>query len=240
MAATTAKGQPPDKNPDRRSSETAQTLDRGLQIMERIADAGEPLTVAELARRLEVSRAIVYRLLSTLEQHLLVRREGNGRFELGTGLIDLARHVAADLVSLALPEMHKLVNELGDATIVLTVDDSGEGVCLVSLEPPTSHPRVVYRPGYRHSLEITASGMAILAGREPRDGERDEVTAARARGFARSSGDLGPGVGLAVPIAQRGGIVNASLGALSVQGRDESEVTPPLLAAAGRIGAQLG
>ena len=55
-------------------AETSQTLDRGLQVLEVLADHPEGLTVTQLARELDVSRTIVYRLVVTLEQHGLLRR----------------------------------------------------------------------------------------------------------------------------------------------------------------------
>jgi DNA-binding IclR family transcriptional regulator len=219
--------------------ETAQTLDRGLKIMEIIAEGGgDGMTVAELAAQLGISRSIVYRLLTTLDQHLLVRRDRDGRYELGTGLVDLARHIDADLQAVAVPEMHRLVDEV-DSTVVLTVEDGGEAVCLAVVEPRTPHPRIAYRPGFRHPLQLTASGMAIIAGRPPEPDERPEVGRARRRGYAQSSGDLAPGVGIAAGIPRRDGRVEASLGVLSLQGRNIDEIALTVVEAAQSIGARL-
>ena len=45
----------------------------------------------ELADALGVHRAVVYRLVATLELHGLVRRDDEGRHRLGTGVLELAR-----------------------------------------------------------------------------------------------------------------------------------------------------
>ena len=55
------------------SAETSQTLDRGLRVLEVLAGSPGGLTVTELAGRLGVNRTVVYRLVSTLEQHALLR-----------------------------------------------------------------------------------------------------------------------------------------------------------------------
>mgnify|MGYP003902800575 CR=1 FL=1 len=55
-------------------AETSQTLDRGLTVLEVLAESADGLTVTELAARLGVSRTVVYRLVVTLEQHALLRR----------------------------------------------------------------------------------------------------------------------------------------------------------------------
>ena len=48
-------------------------------MLEVLAAAPNGLTVTELSTVLEVNRTVVYRLISTLEQHGLVRRDARGR-----------------------------------------------------------------------------------------------------------------------------------------------------------------
>ena len=72
---------------------TLQTLDRGLAVLATLADAPLGLKPAELAQRLDVHKAIAYRLVATLETHGLVRRLADGRVVLGAGLIPLAAKV---------------------------------------------------------------------------------------------------------------------------------------------------
>lgn len=57
------------------TAETSQTLDRGLRVLKLLADTDHGLTVTELSNKLGVNRTVVYRLLATLEQHTLVRRD---------------------------------------------------------------------------------------------------------------------------------------------------------------------
>ena len=52
-------------------------MDRGLQVLALLSQAREGLTVRELADALGVHRAVVYRLLTTLELRGLVRRDGD-------------------------------------------------------------------------------------------------------------------------------------------------------------------
>jgi DNA-binding IclR family transcriptional regulator len=73
------------------TAETSQTLDRGVRVLKLLADSERGLTVTELAARLEVNRTVVYRLLATLEQHGLVRRDLGGRARVGLGVLRLAQ-----------------------------------------------------------------------------------------------------------------------------------------------------
>ena len=75
----------------------SQTLSRGIRLLEELADARTPLTIDDLAARVELHRSVAYRLLRTLEDHGLVTRDAAGAVRLGTGLAALAAGVAADL-----------------------------------------------------------------------------------------------------------------------------------------------
>ncbi len=79
------------------ASPASQTLSRGIRLLEELADARAPLTIDDLAARVELHRSVAYRLLRTLEDHGLVTRDAAGAVRLGTGLAALAAGVAADL-----------------------------------------------------------------------------------------------------------------------------------------------
>jgi DNA-binding IclR family transcriptional regulator len=190
-----------------------QTLDRGLQILALLGRAREGRTVRELAEELGVHRAIVYRLLATLERHGLVRRGEDGRHRLWTGVVELAGGVAGDLQAAALPVLTRLADELG-ATATLTVADGEDAVALLVVEPTEATMHVAYRPGRRHPLGVGASGKAILAGRPPAPGEARDVALARRRGYATSAGEIQPGaIGIAAPVS-----AEASVGAVALGG----------------------
>ena len=146
-------------------AETSQTLDRGLRILELLADSGAGLTVTEIAAELGVGRAVVYRLLGTLDEHGLVRRgDDDARVRLGLGVLQLSRRVQPLLREAALPVLRRLAEELG-ATAHLTVVDGGEALAVAVVEPSWTDFHVAYRVGSRHRLDRGAAGRAILAAR---------------------------------------------------------------------------
>jgi DNA-binding IclR family transcriptional regulator len=191
----------------------SQTLDRGLRVLEALADAGAPMSIGDLAERLGVHRSIAYRIVRTLEDHRLVRRRRDGACELGVGLSVLARGVAHTLQSAALPELSDLANDLG-MTAFLVVADLEEAVTLISVEPRHSSAHVAYRPGVRHPIERGAPGIALLSASPPRPDERREVDAARRAGYASSRGEVLRGMSaVAAPVTVPG---RGVLGALAV------------------------
>ena len=217
-----------------RPAGTVQTLDRGLRLLELLADAPDGLPVTQLASALGVHRAIVYRLLATLAAHRLVHRGEDGRFRLGTGLVRLARGVAPRLQAAAVPELGRLAEEVG-ATATLTVADGDEAVALAVVEPRHTLVHVAYRPGLRHPLAVGAPGRAILLGRPPAPSDPPRLARARRRGWEMSRGEIQPGAsGLAAPVPG----ADASVGVVSLVDLDE-EVAARVVAAAGAIGAAL-
>lgn len=186
----------------------SQTLSRGIRLLEELADARVPLTIDDLAARVDLHRSVAYRLLRTLEDHGLVSRDASGAVRLGTGLAALAAGVAADLQAEALPELTAAANDLG-MTCFLVVLDHDECVTLTSVEPRHAITAVAQRPGSRHAVTRGAPGRAILAQLPPRQWPDDldatlatEVATAAERGWATSHDEVVPTLrAVAVPLA---------------------------------------
>lgn len=189
----------------------SQTLSRGIRILEVLSDARSPLTIDEIAARLDVHRSIAYRLVRTLEDHRLVTRDASGAVALGARMAALAAGVAHDLQAEALPELTAIANELG-MTCFLAVLDGTDCITLASVEPRHAVASVAQRPGARHPVTVGAPGKAILAQLPPSDWPhgaspalRAEVEAATTRGYTTSHDEVIPTVqSIAVPLALRG------------------------------------
>lgn len=188
----------------------SQTLSRGIRMLELLAEAATPPTIADLASSLGVHRSIAYRILRTLEDHGLVLRDASGGVQLAPRMAALARGVSRDLQAAALPALTAAANDLG-MTAFLAVLDRNDVVTLVSVEPSHAHASVAQRPGSRHPLMAGAPGIAIQSlltstqwraiAAEP----RDEVANVRKSGFATSHDEVIRGLSsIAVPLAIAG------------------------------------
>ena len=212
-------------------AETSQTLDRGLRVLDVLAAATGGLTVTELAVRLGVNRTVVYRLVSTLEQHALVRRDPRGRLHVGLGVLHLASAVQPVLRDLAVPVLRELAEAVG-CTAHLTVADGEEALALAVVEPSWTDFHVSYRVGSRHPLIRGAAGKAILLGRQP-DAQRSTEP------FAVTEGELQPGArGLAAPVPGVEGL-EASVGIVTIGEIDVDAVAPLVRRAAAEVAARL-
>jgi len=195
----------------RATAPASQTLSRGIRILEILAEAGQSLSIDDVARRLEVHRSIAYRLLRTLEDHGLVLRDSAGRVALGGRMAALAAGVATDLQAEALPELTAIANELG-ATCFLGVLERDQCITLASIEPRHAVASVAQRPGAQHRVTVGAPGKAILTlmpesewPDDISDRLRGEIAEAARRGYATSHDEVIPTVqAVAVPLAVRG------------------------------------
>ena len=200
-------------------AETSQTLDRGLRVLRVLADSPEGLTVTELSGRLEVNRTVVYRLISTLEQHGLIRRDARGRLFVGLGVLHLASAVQPLLRDLAMPVLRSLAEEVG-STAHLTVADGDEALALAVVEPTWTDFHVAYRIGARHPLSQGAAGKAI------------GLVDAGESSYAVTSGELQSGArGLAAPVRGVEGL-RASVGVVTLEDSIDEDVVAPLVIAA--------
>jgi IclR family acetate operon transcriptional repressor len=148
---------------EKAGGQTVGSVTRAIAAIDALAAAPEGLGVNELARRIEVNPSTASRLLATLEQGGLVRREASGRFALGLRLLALADRVLTrlDLRELARPHLHALVERTGE-TATLSVPTAGEAVT-VDFVPGKSSIVSMARVGRPNALHATAIGKTMLA-----------------------------------------------------------------------------
>lgn len=208
------------------SAESSLTFERGLALLQAVAEVdGEPPTISELADRIGVSRAAVYRLLGPLQARGLVRRDGS-KVRLGLGVLQLAGRVLPQLRQAAGPVLRSLAEQVG-ATAHLTVADGDEAQAVAVVEPSWTDFHVAYRIGSRHPLRRGAAGKAILL--RPDAPVQWSVT----------TGELQPGAhGIAAPVRGVPGL-RASVGVVSLHPLDATKIGPLVLTAARSVATAL-
>jgi DNA-binding IclR family transcriptional regulator len=233
LCYTFSTGRPVRERHDAMSSpvgEISQTLDRGLTVLSLLAEHSDGLTAGELAEMLDTARAVVYRLLRTLEAHRLIGRMDT-RYVLGIGIAELASHLRPRLQATVMPILRRLSRQT-NSTALLSVAEGDEVLILLTEEPPLSTFHLALRQGARHALNQGADGVAILAGRPPVREEAREVVQARQRGYALSVGILQPGaLGVAAPI-KTSDWASASLGIVQLGTKLTDPAIPDFVMAA--------
>lgn len=142
----------------------APALDKGLDILEVLADQARGLTRAEIVKALGLSPSQLYRMLERLvARGYVCRDEGGDRYTLTMKLFLLAtRHPPLRrLVAQAQPLMDSYARRFNQACH-LVVPEQGKGV-IAAQASPASHFEFRARLGAELDLFTTGSGMTILA-----------------------------------------------------------------------------
>jgi DNA-binding IclR family transcriptional regulator len=183
---------------------TVGVLDKAVRVLDALA--GSPRSLAELVEATGLSRATAHRLAQALEGHHLVRRDEEGRFALGVGLIALGR-TAAEGISLARAAEGPL-RDLRDATgesVQLYVRDGERRVCVAALESPHGL-RTIVPVGASLPLEVGSAGRILSDGWAPTAGAPwIETAGEREAGVASVSAPVRDGDGRVVAAASVSG-----------------------------------
>jgi DNA-binding IclR family transcriptional regulator len=210
---------------------SAPALEKGLDIIERLADHPEGLSLAELAKELGRTTAEIFRMVVTLETRGYLLAAGD-RYVLSLLLFQLAhRHQPVrSLVSTALPLMTQLAKQAGQS-FHLCVYQKGRVLIVAGVESPERWGFAL-KVGTLIGMTDTASGQVLLAFQEepqraemlelhvPVEGEQvvdseqlaKDLAQIRRHGNARMSSRQVKGVkNLAYPVFGRDGHAIAAL-----------------------------
>jgi DNA-binding IclR family transcriptional regulator len=198
-----------------------------LRALERLGSAN----LVDVQAATNLPRATAHRLLMALERHGLVRRDGDGRFGLGLGLIALGRAAsdAFPLADLARPVLVELRDRTGEG-VQLFVREGGGRRCLVSLQ--SAHGlRWIVPEGAVLPLRVGSAGR-VLAGETGPDGwvasveEREAGVASVSSPVVDEQGDVVAAVSVSGPLGRMSRRPGARFGA-------------EVVAAAGRLSAAI-
>lgn len=139
-------------------------LHNGIRVLRAFSVDEPTLGVTELARRVDMHKSTVSRILGHLEQmDLVVRDTDSGRFRLGVGLIGLAGPLLAnlDVRRIAYPALEQLTNRTGE-TSALTVWSGNESVSVEQVPSPrqVKHTTPI---GTRYTTSASASVQVFLS-----------------------------------------------------------------------------
>ncbi|MCG8354572.1 MAG: IclR family transcriptional regulator [Kiloniellales bacterium] len=158
---------------DARPRYSAPALEKGLDIIELLSDARQPLSMAQVAQRLERSRSEIFRMLTVLEARgYIARGETSDHFSITNKLFDLGmrKPPIRGLLEIALPEMRILAREIGQSCH-LAVASGDHNVVIARAENPGEESFAVSL-GYRRHLADSTSGRVLLAFQDETQRER--------------------------------------------------------------------
>ena len=141
----------------------ATTLANGLGILEAFRNSTGPLSNSEIAQRTGLSRPTVSRLAYTLEELGYLRRDRNGRYEPGVGILAIAYPLLAGLKlrQMARPLMREYATFAG-GTVSIATPFGLDFIYLQTLRMSDTAPHLP-DIGFTSALAPTACGRALLS-----------------------------------------------------------------------------
>ena len=146
------------------SGHSSSTALRALRVLEEIGASSAPLSVADVAQRVGIDRAVAYRMLVTLFGAGYLLRDASGRrYRLSHKLVSLSRHLLIE------SRRTELVRECLDDLSAQTLESvhysllEGMETVLVQRAKGRQIVSVNFEIGERSGLHYTAIGKAVLA-----------------------------------------------------------------------------
>lgn len=155
-----------DKGEERRGG-SPQSVTRVIRLLEALCASNEPMTLADLSRRLATPKSSLAALLRGLADEDLVTategawRLGPGAFGLGSALTEARRRLhSSDLVR---EGMRRLSDRSGETVLLAVGDHEGDWVTYVDLVESRNVVRYSVSIGDRRPFYATAGGRALLS-----------------------------------------------------------------------------
>jgi IclR family acetate operon transcriptional repressor len=122
------------------------------------------LTLSTLAKDVVLPPSTTHRLLTTLQQQRFVRFDpASMSWQIGVQafVVGNAFMRTRDIVAVARPHMHRLMEESGETTNLYIIN-GGEAICMAQVQSRQT-VRAISRPGGRLALHLSAAGKAMLS-----------------------------------------------------------------------------
>lgn len=223
------------------------SVGRALAILELLADTERPMSLADIAKGLELPKSSALSLMRALSLRGFVLSDVGGRYCLGVRSFEVGASYLRSMtpVRAVEQELAYLTESLG-ATSHFAVLQDDEVVYLAKHDPPGNGPKLASSLGARLPAAITAVGKAQLAHRrgdvDTSGALADELEVVRIRGYAVDEGETALGIRcVAAPVFSDQGCCGAIGVSCLRQGGPRLEVmAQAVLRASGEASTRLG
>lgn len=142
----------------------APALDKGLDILELLAQASRPKSMSEISEGVGRSRNEIFRMLQVLEERgYLHKMPGDSGYMLTNRLfmLGMQQPQVRNVTEVALPVMRKLADKIRQPCHLVAPSDD-QIVVIAQIDVPSDLGLVV-RPGHRRPLSHSTSGLVLFA-----------------------------------------------------------------------------
>ena len=237
-----------------KDSYNIRSVENALHLLEALAEEESSCSLAQLSQRLDMTKASLFRMMATFENHGYVERgQVTGEYQLGLAAFEVSQKLLSKMTLLrkARPAMAQLVRQC-DETVYLVVQRNQDALFLEMLD---NNQKVKVTPltSQRFPLQGCAAGRIFLAFDEEnrqliddQPGLTTELDHCRKQSYCIDRNGIGEdSTCMAVPLFKTGKVIAGSLALVAPsyctdEERINKELIPALKAAGEMISAQLG
>ncbi len=237
-----------------KDSYNIRSVENALHLLEALADEENKCSLAQLSQRLDMTKASLFRLMATFENHGYVERgQVSGEYQLGLAAFEVSQKLLSKMTLLrkARPTMAQLVRQCNE-TVYLAVQRHQE-VLFLEMMDNDQKVKVVPLTSQRFPLQDCAAGKIFLAFDETNmrllanhPQLAKEINHCREQRYCIDHNGIGEGsTCMAVPLFDAGKSIAGCLALIAPSFRTDEfrvkkELLPALKAAGEMISAQLG
>lgn len=232
-----------------KESYNIRSVENALHLLEALANDGERCSLSQLSKRLDMTKASLFRLMATFENMGYVERgQRSGEYQLGMAAFETSQKLLSrmSLLRKARPVMSQLARQC-DETVYLIVRRDDDALFL-EMADTDQKVNVVPLTSQRFPLNSCAPGQLLLAfSKSPTESDQsDNGSSFRQQRYYIDHNGLGEGSSsLAVPVFQQGQKLAGCLAIVAPtfrmdDNRVKTELLPALKAAGDMISARLG
>jgi DNA-binding IclR family transcriptional regulator len=156
---------------------SAPALEKGIDIIEALADAESGLTISEISQRLGRPMSELFRIIIVMERRGWLQKDPeSSRYSVTYHVLELAHRgtPSQSLTLAAAPVMHELSGRINQSCH-LVVRSHDQGLVVLRQENPKRHANLSVRMGATIALASSCSGQVLLAHLDEAD--RDGILA---------------------------------------------------------------
>lgn len=237
-----------------KDSYNIRSVENALLLLEALADEDNKCSLAQLSQRLDMTKASLFRLMATFENHGYVKRgQRSGEYQLGLAAFEVGQKLLSKMTLLkkARPVMAQLVRQC-DETVYLVVQRNQEAL-FMEMADNDQKVKIVPLTSQRFPLESCASGRIFLAFSQVnaellanRPHLTDDITQCRRQRYCIDHNGVGEGsTCMAVPLFETGEVLAGCLALIAPSfrmddNRINKELLPALKASGEMISARMG
>lgn len=167
---------------------SAPALEKGIDIIELLAEAESGLTVSEISHRLKRRMSELFRVIIVMERRGWLQKEpDSSRYTLSYHVLRLAHRgtPAQSLTLAAAPVMHELSTRINHSCH-LVVRSGNQGLVILRQENQRRHANLSVRLGAIIELATSCSGLVLLAHLEQSERDAFLRSASSPKGASRA------------------------------------------------------